>query len=108
MEKHKRPVKVALIDDGVDSNHDRLRENIKGGKTYCFSYPGKEEVTSSYYTSTSGHGTLMATLIRTVCPEVELFIAKLDDTRVSDGYGFTAQSAAEVGFDSDPPSHQNK
>ena len=91
-----KPVKVALIDNGVDASHDRLRENIKGGVTYNTRYPGKDRVTSSYYASTDGHGTLMATLIRTVCPAVELYIAKLDDSKASEGSSFTAESAAEV------------
>lgn len=99
-----RPVKVALIDDGVDANHDYLRENIKRGITFCTSHPRKERVTSSYYASTSGHGTLMGTLIRTVCPAVELYIAKLDNVRAAEGYGFTAQSAAEVCPEPTPPS----
>lgn len=92
-----RPVKVALIDDGVDVNHGHLRHHIKKGITCCASHPIKK-VTSSYYSSTSGHGTLMGTLIQTVCPAVELYIAKLDNA-ASEGYGFTAESAAEVCLD---------
>ena len=92
----KQRVKIALIDDGVDVNHNRLSHNVKLGVTYCVSFPGKDKVASSFYTSTSGHGTLMATLIQTVCPTVELFVAKLDDRSTSDSNSFTARSAAEV------------
>jgi hypothetical protein len=88
-------VKVALIDDGVDANHLHLRENIKGGVTYCTSSRGKRNVTNSYYASSTGHGTLMAALICFVCPDVQLYVAKLDDQQASDG-SFTARSAADV------------
>jgi subtilisin family serine protease len=91
-----KPVKVALIDDGVDASHLYLRDNIKGGVTYCTSYRGKKNVTSSYYASSSGHGTLMATLICAVCPFASLYIAKLDDQGASEGAAFTAKSAANV------------
>jgi hypothetical protein len=58
-----KPVKVALVDDGVDARHLHLRDNTKGGVTYCTSYRGEKNITSSYYASSSGHGIWMATLI---------------------------------------------
>ena len=91
-----RQVKVALIDDGVDASHLHLKNNIQGGVTYCTSFRGNENVTSSYYASSSGHGTLMATLICNLCPSARLYVAKLDDQQVSEGSAFTASSAAEV------------
>jgi hypothetical protein len=37
----------------------------------------------------------MAALICFVCPDVQLYVAKLDDQQASDG-SFTARSAADV------------
>lgn len=91
-----KPVKIALIDDGVDASHLHLRDNIKEGVTYCASCLGKSNVPSSYYGSTNGHGTLMAALISYVCRGVHLYVAKLNDQHVTDGSTFTAKSAAEV------------
>jgi Subtilase family len=91
----KRQVKVALIDDGVDASHIPIRNNIEGGVTYCTSSP-ENNITSSYYSSSSGHGTLMATLICFVCPSVKLYVAKLDDQRASEGTAFTTKSALKV------------
>lgn len=92
----KRQVKVALIDDGVDASHFYLRDYIQAGVTYCTSYRGNKTVNSSYYASSSGHGTLMATLICNLCPAARLYVAKLDDQGASEGSAFTASSAAEV------------
>lgn len=87
---------MALVDDGVDASHWRLNESIKEGITYRTSTQGQTYIASSYYASATGHGTLMATLICTVCPFVDLYIAKLDDKGASEGSAFTAKSAAQV------------
>lgn len=43
------------------------------------------------------HGTKMADYIRQLCPEVELLIARLDDSRkVESGQRFTTASAYKV------------
>jgi hypothetical protein len=89
-------IKVALIDDGVDAGHEQVMGNIQEGTTYCLRH-GRKEPSSSYFVSTSGHGTLMATQIRRVCPAAKLYIAKLDDYQGENGsLQITAESAAKV------------
>ncbi|KIW67032.1 hypothetical protein, variant [Phialophora macrospora] len=91
-------IKVALIDDGVDASHDSLHSFIKMGLTYCTAHSGDRQISSSFYASTTGHGTFMATLIRLVCPYVDLYVAKLDDHKRSVNSGFTAESAIMVRY----------
>ena len=79
-------IKVALIDDGVDTAFQNLSNNIASGVSYCKRANG---LYSSYYQSSGGHGTVMASLIRRVCPNVRIYVAKLDDK-------LTAASAAKV------------
>lgn len=80
------PIKVALIDDGVDTAFQDLGSIIADGISFCTRENG---LYSSYYQSSGGHGTIIASLIRRVCPKVKLYVAKLDDK-------VTAGSAAKV------------
>ncbi|KAJ3578865.1 hypothetical protein NPX13_g1700 [Xylaria arbuscula] len=86
--------KVAIIDDGVDAAHGSLSRNIADGKSISKGHGG---LYSSYYKSTRGHGTIMATLIRKVCPDARLYVAKLNEKRTDNGLEITADSAVEVG-----------
>ncbi|KAI1359648.1 peptidase S8/S53 domain-containing protein [Xylaria arbuscula] len=85
--------KVAIIDDGVDAAHGSLSRNIADGKSFSKGHGG---LYSSYYKSTRGHGTIMATLIRKVCPDARLYVAKLDEKRTDNGLEITADSAVEA------------
>ncbi|KAF3057645.1 Subtilisin [Trichoderma lentiforme] len=89
-------IKVALIDDGVDASHWILRDNIKEGITYCTSTSNNSHIPSSFYSSATGHGTLMATLICDICPGIDLYVAKLDDQNSGGDFNFTAKSAADA------------
>ncbi|PNP59103.1 hypothetical protein THARTR1_01351 [Trichoderma harzianum] len=89
-------IKVALIDDGVDASHWILRNNIKEGITYCTSTSNNSHIPSSFYSSATGHGTLMATLICDICPGIDLYVAKLDDQNSGGDFNFTAKSAADA------------
>lgn len=69
----KGPVRVALIDDGVQPTQEL---------TGCISSRGwpaesPESTSEPFYTSNSGHGTEMAKLICRVCPYSRLYVAKL-------------------------------
>ncbi|ORY72160.1 peptidase S8/S53 domain-containing protein [Pseudomassariella vexata] len=89
-------VKIALIDDGVDASHSDLSRIIKEGITYCTSMQNNRYVPSSFYASATGHGTLMAALICDMCPNAELYVAKLNDQNSNNGFSFTAKSAADA------------
>ncbi|KAF3059759.1 putative intracellular serine protease protein [Daldinia childiae] len=89
-----QPVKVALIDDGININE--LEYYPVGGRSFCprtedkaFNYP--------YYVSSSGHGTVMASLIYRICPRAQLYVLKLADHLGRDGSRqITAKSAARA------------
>lgn len=89
-------VKVALIDDGVDVD-EVLIPCIGSGASYDKAQ-GSDKDSRSFYVSSLGHGTIMANCIRRVCPNIKLYVAKLDDHPTERGARqFTASSAAEVG-----------
>lgn len=76
--KSTRPVKVALIDDGVDGTHRVLGSNIQAGKSFCVG-TGPHNPVYSYFMPSGCHGTQMASLIRDVCPRVQLYVARLQE-----------------------------
>lgn len=87
-----RPIKVALIDDGVKTSYGRLDEIVHCGRCGWDSASGSASTTSkmgdkrkpaknyplNYNHSQTGHGTVMAYFIQRVCPRVKLCIAKLE------------------------------
>ena len=88
------PIRVALIDDGIDGADQILYENIADGVSFCHRDEG---LSNTYYVASGGHGTLMATFIRRMCPWVKLYVAKLDEGFAPDGRKqITADSAAKV------------
>jgi subtilisin family serine protease len=95
-------VRVALIDDGVDAAYQHLSKNIVRGETYSRRNP---DLYNAYYQSTNGHGTVMACLIRQMCPKVKLYVAKLDEKPTDDGMQITTASAAKVCFLGYPGTH---
>jgi subtilisin family serine protease len=95
----KVPVKVALIDDGVDPNPDVYA--IEDGISFSSSNrsgDGPDEV----FPSTEGHGTAMATIISKICPIAKLYVAKMDGNLGSGS--FTAMGAAKVDASHSVPS----
>jgi subtilisin family serine protease len=85
-------IKVAVVDDGVDADKDDIGGNIQDGETFYDNrghWPG-------YYQSTHGHGHYLACLIRQLCPNVRLYIAKLNELWVDGKPQITAESAAKV------------
>ncbi|KAH0545484.1 hypothetical protein FGG08_000485 [Glutinoglossum americanum] len=88
------PIRVALIDDGIDGADQILYGNIADGVSFC---QRGEGLSNTYYVASGGHGTLMATFIRRICPWIKLYVARLDE-----GYGpngerqITADSAAKA------------
>jgi hypothetical protein len=114
----RRPIRVALIDDGVKTSYAALDHNIHTGRsgwqrvepiTEDGRDKGKSTTTRyrSYNSSHTGHGTVMAYYIRRVCPNVKFCVAKLEPQpqgRKVDGQServsFTLESAAEVSLES--------
>ena len=91
-------IKIAIIDDGVDANFDFLDGRIAIGKSFC-SYANSSELIGSYYVPTGNHGTCMASIISSICPEVSLYVARLDERvsqRSRSNAQFTTKSAAEA------------
>ncbi|KAI9667432.1 MAG: hypothetical protein M1821_000247 [Bathelium mastoideum] len=86
-------VKIALIDDGVDGTFDDLSRNIERGISYS---RRSKDLYNPYYHSMGGHGTIMAHLIRRVCPFVRLYVAKLEEEPVQEQLRITAASAAKA------------
>ncbi|ROW10102.1 hypothetical protein VMCG_02078 [Cytospora schulzeri] len=106
-----RPIRVALIDDGVKTSYSELDNNIHAGKS-GWHQPDPDAkykkrmhggTFRNYNSSHTGHGTVMAYYIKRVCPNVRLYVAKLEvvspRTHV-DGRGkrvtFSCDSAAEA------------
>ncbi|KAK0648271.1 hypothetical protein B0T16DRAFT_444377 [Cercophora newfieldiana] len=90
-------IKIAVIDDGIDGSLLSLDDKIVTGKSFC-PYANSTDLMSPYYVSSGNHGTCMATLICKLCPEVSLYIARLDERQAagSSQRQITTKSAAEA------------
>lgn len=89
-------MQIALIDDGVDINEISLLGKITGGRSFC-KRDEQQNLLKAYYESSSGHRTVMASLICRVCPRAKLFVVKLDEyLNKSLARQITAKSAAKV------------
>lgn len=74
------PVEVALIDDGVDIMHPDLndtRDRTFLGQSFDLHNGGSTPRVPPYWSSPSGHGTLMARLIHKICPSAIIHVIKL-------------------------------
>ncbi|KAF9772122.1 hypothetical protein IL306_010180 [Fusarium sp. DS 682] len=75
-----QPVEVALIDDGVNIMHPDLNDT-RGrtflGKSFDHHNEGSTTRVPPYWSSPSGHGTLMARLIHKICPSAIIHVIKL-------------------------------
>ncbi|RYP17551.1 hypothetical protein DL765_004440 [Monosporascus sp. GIB2] len=92
----KHPVTVAIIDDGVDINDQTIQSKIIGGRSFCHR-DEEQNLNQPYYVSGGGHGTAMAGLICKVCPNVRLYILRLDEYFIEPGKRhITAKSAAKA------------
>lgn len=87
------PIKVALIDDGVDFME--LDYPLAGGRTFC---PRDEanHLNHPYYASATGHGTVMAKLINLMCPRAQLYVFRLEDHPSEGVRQINAKSAAQA------------
>ncbi|KAK2591052.1 hypothetical protein QQS21_011266 [Conoideocrella luteorostrata] len=90
-----RPIKIAIIDDGIDASLPIFDHRVACGASFGTSL-GMEHSATPYFVSSGHHGTLMGALILRMCPSAKLYIAKLDERYNSSGArSITASSAAE-------------
>ncbi|MCR1954633.1 S8 family serine peptidase [Clostridioides mangenotii] len=70
-------VKIAIVDTGIDKNHEYLKDNIIGG----VAFESKDEyiLVSDNYEDENGHGTSCASIIKKEFKDVELFVVKALD-----------------------------
>ncbi|KAM0186999.1 hypothetical protein ACHAPA_002877 [Fusarium lateritium] len=73
LESLKKPVVVALIDDGVDSCDPAFAGRAIDGVTFDY----EERAVGQYYISGKGHGTEMARMICKVCPMANIYSIRL-------------------------------
>ncbi len=96
----RKDVKVALIDDGVNLTHKAIANKIENGRSFDSVYddPDLRGAPEPFHGSTTGHGTCMAYMIGRVCPNVKIFVCKLNVIRRGGGEkaNFTAKSAADA------------
>lgn len=95
----KKEIRVALIDDGADLMHKPISNILeKKGRSFDMAYddPDHSGAPRPFHGSTTGHGTCMAYMIGRVCPNVKIFVIKLDVLRDGPKASFTAKSAADV------------
>lgn len=83
---NKPSVKVALLDDGCKLE---VLEGEQKGQSFRLD---QEE----FFVGPCSHGTQMAHCILNVCPNAELYIARLDDSRKAENQKFTIASCCKV------------
>ncbi|KAH8131127.1 hypothetical protein FP744_10007985 [Trichoderma asperellum] len=88
------PIKIALIDDGVDVKD--LEFSFIGGRTFC-KRDEEHNLNDPYYVSSTGHGTIMAKQIHLLCPRAQFYVLRLEDHASEEGgRQITAKSAAQA------------
>lgn len=73
----KNKVKIAVLDTGIDKNHNYLKENIIGG----ISFKNTENyiIVSEEYDDDNGHGTACASVIKKEFQDIEIYVVKVLD-----------------------------
>lgn len=90
------PIKIAVIDDGIDMALAGFTDKIEGGESF-YNLGELSGRRGAYYVPSGPHGTLMAKAICSICPKVKLYIAQLEVLPGTHGQrSFTAESAAQV------------
>lgn len=90
------PITVALIDDGVDTRHEDLQGDKFFGKSFD-PFPEDSWRINPFWVSAAGHGTLMARLIRHICPSAVIYVIKLETFESNGKLRIRQESAIEVG-----------
>jgi len=74
-------IKVAIIDNGVDRIQSTLKKNIAKGVSYVTADSENGERTLPWWMVADTHGTLMTSVIQTVNPFCQLYIARVGKGR---------------------------
>lgn len=74
-------IKIAILDTGININHEDLSNYIVGG--ISFMKKNNRYEISEKYMDDNGHGTLCASVIKKECSNVEFFIIKVLDKNAS-------------------------
>ena len=91
------PPKIAIIDDGINATLADVQERIANGATFSSRSQDFESMMNSYFVPLGNTGTLMAQLICSLCPDVKLYIARLEELpMIGKTRHVTAESAAKV------------
>jgi hypothetical protein len=72
------PVRICLIDDGVDASTGNVRSVLFAGRSFGGQH-AYGDLTPSWYTSSRGHGTKMARIICENLRFVHLYVARVDE-----------------------------
>ncbi|KAL1873557.1 hypothetical protein Daus18300_003922 [Diaporthe australafricana] len=84
----KPPIRVAIIDTGIDKNHVEIIFDGKHIKDeWCFSYVGSASDFHDY----NGHGTHCTSLVQKVAPDAEIYVLK-----VFSGNEFNLEEAGNI------------
>ncbi|KAK6206582.1 hypothetical protein LQW54_007652 [Pestalotiopsis sp. IQ-011] len=86
------PIKIAIIDDGIDTTKSRFHGRVIGGQ----SFGDQANYTPSFCVSAGGHGTTMAHQVTRIVPGAKIISLKLGEYMQSDGPQFVVQGAADA------------
>jgi hypothetical protein len=86
-------IKVAVIDEGIDPRQEDLTGKIMAGVSFC-QHPKFPSRISAYFVPAGHHGTMIARLICRLCPNVKLYIARIQE--LNGKRLITGQSATQV------------
>ncbi|KAK3400893.1 hypothetical protein B0T20DRAFT_154676 [Sordaria brevicollis] len=86
-----KKVKVALLDDGVNPEYESVGVHLA-----CDGFPqaSLDGHIAPFYKSTNGHGSKMASIISTICPFVEIYVAKIDNQEHLQHPAYNVEQAA--------------
>lgn len=81
-------VKVALLDTGIDTEHDFFQESCDDGeprlnpriKEICSWVDGNKGQRTTNGRDECGHGTSVANLLLDLCPNIDLYVARVSKT----------------------------
>ncbi|KAL6822091.1 hypothetical protein J3E69DRAFT_339920 [Trichoderma sp. SZMC 28015] len=94
-----RPIKIAIIDNGVDATLSVFDHKIETGASFFSFINNGNTLYYPYYmiSGTLNHGSLVAMLVCKVCPKVKLYICRLGETDGPMGARYiTTESAARA------------